>query len=263
MQQPIDSSFYVLNIGDPFFCTFIHGATDKSKRLTLFSQLEDIFKKIDQPWAVLGDFNSLANLNERIGQPVCLQKVVPLRSCLHVYGLKNMKFLGRFFTWNNKQCGDKLVFSKIERILCNERWEDCYPRAKALFLPKRTFDHSPMLIQFFNSMKNPTRFKIFNFWALHENFINIVRQHWSCKVDGTISFQIYSKLITLRRILKAEFHRGPLKSIMDGAEGALHQAQAVLHANPTNPHFAHAKVEAAARFKQVIFLIFSRFPNFN
>ena len=56
--------------------------------------------EVDKPWVVLGDFDCLENLNERIGQTVRLQEVMPLRSCMQDCGWKDMKFSGRFFTWN-------------------------------------------------------------------------------------------------------------------------------------------------------------------
>ena len=61
-------------------------------------------------------------------------------------GLK--KFFGRFYSWNNKQLGDRRVFSKIDRVLCNDVWDDQFPGMEAIFLPKGTFDHSPMVVQF-------------------------------------------------------------------------------------------------------------------
>ena len=102
--------FVIPTIGDPFFCSFIYGANDKNMRLQLFSQLDMLSKDIDKAWVVLGDFNCLANLDERIEQTVRLQEVLPLRSCMQTCGLKDMKYSGRFFTWNNKQCGEKRVF---------------------------------------------------------------------------------------------------------------------------------------------------------
>ena len=64
--------FVILTMGDPFFYTFIHGASEKNARLQLFSQLKLISKGIDMAWVVLGDFYCLANLDERLGQTVRL-----------------------------------------------------------------------------------------------------------------------------------------------------------------------------------------------
>lgn len=50
----------------PHFCsTFVYGSTDRNERLELFRQLHDISRTISSPWLVLGDFNTVANFNER------------------------------------------------------------------------------------------------------------------------------------------------------------------------------------------------------
>ena len=140
--------------------------------------------------------------------------------------------------------------SKINRILCNELWDDCYPRAEALFLPERTFNHSPMVISFFPFVKRPFRFQFCNLWAHRKSFLGVVEKQWSCVVEGTLSFQIQSKLNALKRLLKAEFHNGYVKASMDAAEIELHPAQAVLHDHLGNSLFASLEVEAVAKFKQ-------------
>ena len=83
----------------------------------MFSQLEELAAKIHKAWIVLGDFNCLANLNERHGQPVCMNEILPLRSCMQTCGLDNMKYSGRFFTWNNKRNEEKRALSKIDSVM--------------------------------------------------------------------------------------------------------------------------------------------------
>lgn len=108
----------------PFFCTFIYEATEKNDCLHLFSQLESISKDIDKPWIALGDFNCIANFNKRIGQVVRMQEIMSLGNFMSSYGLTDMKFYGRFYSWNNKQLGDRRVFSKIDKVLGNDVWVD-------------------------------------------------------------------------------------------------------------------------------------------
>lgn len=65
----------------------------------------------------MGDFNCTANFDERRGQPVRLHEIHPLRDYLMDYGVHDLHYNGRFFTWTNKQVGDKRVMSKIDRVL--------------------------------------------------------------------------------------------------------------------------------------------------
>ena len=83
-------------VGVPFHCTFLYAATDKNLRMHLFSMLNLIAKNVSGPWIVAGDFNCIANLIERLGQVVCLSKVLPLRKCMNTCDLHDMKITGRF-----------------------------------------------------------------------------------------------------------------------------------------------------------------------
>lgn len=90
------------NIGEKFHCTFIYGATEKKWRANLFAELENIKRHIDGLWLVLGDFNCIAKLDERIGQTPRNLEIVPLRRCVETCGIYDLKSTGRFFTWSKK-----------------------------------------------------------------------------------------------------------------------------------------------------------------
>ena len=139
----------VTTLGKSFHCSFVYAVTDKKERTDLFGMLETLAQSASGPWMVIGDLNCVANINERIGQPVRISEVLPLRRCMDHCDLHDMKSTGRLYTWNNKQFGGKRVFSKIDRSLCNSSWEDQFPIAEASFLPEEEFDHSPILIHFF------------------------------------------------------------------------------------------------------------------
>lgn len=64
-------------------------------------------------------------------------------------GLEELKATGRFFTWTNKQGGNRRVLSKIDRVLGNEIWADLFPNSEVIFLPEEKFDHTPMVLRTF------------------------------------------------------------------------------------------------------------------
>src|SRR5687768_16406016 len=108
--------------GPYFSCTFVYGSSFKHERCDIFQQLENLATQWQGPWIVLGDFNCIANFNERIRQPMKLYEIFPLRTCIHQCGIHDMKSTGHFYTWNNKQEGGKRVFSRIHKALCNAHW---------------------------------------------------------------------------------------------------------------------------------------------
>ena len=89
-------------VGQIFHCSFVYGASDKKGREDLFAQLESVKMHIDGPWLIMGDFNCIVDLNERIGQRPRNHEVEPLRRCMETCEIHDLKSTGRFFTWTNK-----------------------------------------------------------------------------------------------------------------------------------------------------------------
>ena len=89
--------------GDKFSSSFVYGASGKKGREYLFTQLESIKNNIVGPWLRKGDFNCIANINERIGQRPHSSELDPLRSCMETCEVHDLKRTRRFFTWTNKQ----------------------------------------------------------------------------------------------------------------------------------------------------------------
>lgn len=59
---------------------------------------------------------------------------------------------GPFFTWSNKQEGINQVFSKIDRILCNDDRIHIMGNTSATFLTEGISDHCPCVIKLDNTM---------------------------------------------------------------------------------------------------------------
>lgn len=60
------------------------------------------------PWVVLGDFNALSRVKDRIGSMMRVAEIRPVMESLIECGLVDMKANGRPYTWSNKQEGDTL-----------------------------------------------------------------------------------------------------------------------------------------------------------
>ena len=89
--------------GENFSFSFVYGANDKKGREDLFNKLESIKNNNVGLWLLMGDFNCIANINERIGQRPHSSELDPLRSCMETCEVHDLKSTRRFFTWTNKQ----------------------------------------------------------------------------------------------------------------------------------------------------------------
>lgn len=97
----------------------------------------------------MGDFNAICSMEERIGAPMRMSEVLPLRNCMRLCNLEDIKSSGRYFTWNNKQLEDARVYSKIDRVIATQEWMDMFGEAEAIFMPEGNFDHTPILLRMF------------------------------------------------------------------------------------------------------------------
>ena len=126
---------------------------------------------MNSPWIILGDFNCVANFDERHGQPVRLHEIKPFRECLDWCGMHDLHE-GHFFTWSNKQAGQSQVMSKIDRVLGNDLWEEALLTTTVVFLLEGLFDHSPMVVSFMTIAGGKKPFRFFNFQVTRVDFLD-------------------------------------------------------------------------------------------
>lgn len=152
-----------------FTCTFIYGYNDRHGKMELWSCLREIADKMGTPCILLGDFNALSDVEDRVGATVRYAEIAPMLECLKFYKLFDVKANRRHFTWNNKQEGDQRALSCIDRVLSNGEWLDTYDMTEVVNLPKGNFNHSPMIVCAYNevSQKDHLNFTIYGVTILH------------------------------------------------------------------------------------------------
>ncbi|KAM3337939.1 hypothetical protein P3S68_032264 [Capsicum galapagoense] len=95
-----------------FYVTFVYGYNDHALRRELWQYLVQISGATTAAWAVIGDFNNVLSREERVGRPVTLAKTWEFKQCVGPCSLQDLKSIGPYFTWNNKQevgCIAKLI----------------------------------------------------------------------------------------------------------------------------------------------------------
>lgn len=93
--------------GEGFNCTSVYGFNDGHDREDLWSNLKQIASGVSSPWVLMGDFNALNNVEDRVGAAVRHGEIAPMLEFLNQCRLFDVKITRKRFTWNNKQEGDK------------------------------------------------------------------------------------------------------------------------------------------------------------
>ncbi|XP_058223086.1 uncharacterized protein LOC131332805 [Rhododendron vialii] len=106
-----------------FLVTMVYGANSNLDRRSLWHSL--IQFRNSSPWVVLGDFNAIRHLKEKVGRGEgCYIQLSPhmddINHCLFASELDDLRFIGCLFTWSNKQVPPHFVATKLDRVLVNE-----------------------------------------------------------------------------------------------------------------------------------------------
>lgn len=93
--------------------------------------------------------------------------MIDMVDCLEYCHLVDVKSSGRYFTWNNKQEGERRVFSGIDRVLANLEWIDILCEAEITFMPEGNFDQTLALLSIYPDIGKKTPFRFHNMWCTH------------------------------------------------------------------------------------------------
>ncbi|XP_056694959.1 uncharacterized protein [Spinacia oleracea] len=259
--QLIHCSITPRNTYNSFFCTFVYGLNTAMEREALWSSLTELATAGgNKAWIIMGDFNAVMEMEDRIGSAVRITEIQPMRQCMNSCQLTTVKTVGRHYTWNNKQDGTDRVFTRIDRVLANYAWDSNFENAEATYLPEEEFDHCPMLLSTYKEESQRRPFRFFNMWTTSPKFTEIVADNWKKYVYGCPMFRIFQKLRWIKADLKLLNKSGFSEVEADyfKARELLTIAQSHLHADPTNNTLATNEKACADNYRktQAVFASF-------
>ena len=147
---------------------------------------------MEDPWCVLGDFNTMLRVGERFGGvDVTDRETRDFASCLHQSGLEEFPFEGAFFTWTNKT-----VWSRIDRAFHNDFWFNCSDYTHVGYKSQGLSDHTPIILSFPQCPKPVSSFQFCEMWTKDRSFKDIVVQGLQKRTRG-------SSLKDLQHVLNA------------------------------------------------------------
>lgn len=135
----------------------------------------------------LGDFNVSLNEDEKLGGlPFEQQEVTDFALFISNCSLMELKFTWSIYTWWNGKIKDECIFKRLDRLLVNTDFLDSIPSSEVHYLIRERSDHA-LLHLICNTegelVKKP--FQFLNFWTKHNNFKEVVRQHWVTDFVGS------------------------------------------------------------------------------
>ncbi|XP_062104006.1 uncharacterized protein LOC133815150 [Humulus lupulus] len=245
---------FVESVGNKasFYVTFLYGFNDEEGRRGLWRDLQEL--SVMDSWIVLGDFNDILSKEERIGNRVRFKSSLDFINCVGACQLEDVKYSGNFFTWSNKQQGEERIYSKIDRVLANQKWLDSFPNAEVFFQNEGLFDHTPAILTVYDvvlSGKKP--FRYFRMWSSHPKSSEMVTKTWQQQVKGTKMYQLVTNLKSLKSIFKEINQLGfsDLHSAVIKAREHLDICQDAMHSDPMNQAMQQQELEARNSYAKV------------
>ncbi|GJV12668.1 reverse transcriptase domain, reverse transcriptase zinc-binding domain protein [Tanacetum coccineum] len=107
---------------------------------------------------------------------------------------------GRKFT---RVSDDGLKFSKLDRFLLNERFNDLWGNLSVVALDGKPSDHCPIVIKDVELDFGPKPFRIFNIWMEEPDFTHVMEEAWKKEVRGSRPYCIFrDKLKNIKASLR-------------------------------------------------------------
>ena len=158
-----------------FFITVVYGMNDAHDREALWNRLSIVSTKTREAWMLVGYFNNVLHLNERLGSAVTLAKVSRFSECMRACGLNEHKIEGPFLHGVISKRGRGEYFLELI-VIANHDWDLKFPHIVAKFLPESVSDHCPCVIRLDKAeVVKPKAFRLFNMWAADDEFLTKVQ----------------------------------------------------------------------------------------
>lgn len=178
--EPISNAFHEMYFkiqvhSALFILIALYASLKFSIRKILWNKLEQILEFINLPWLIMGDFNEIANQNEKFGgRPPNRIKFETFNLFLQKAKLIDLGFSGPKYTWTNCTQDGSLIRTRIDRAHANAEWINLFPETKVYHLPRLRSNHNPILLTTNTpTIKGTKPFRFKPFWMQHQDFIEL------------------------------------------------------------------------------------------
>ncbi|KAK3206923.1 hypothetical protein Dsin_020969 [Dipteronia sinensis] len=168
-------------------------ASVESERNELWEFLLIAQQTFTAPWCVGGDFNTVLEPSERVGEGCDLGSVRRSNSFVLRMGVVDLPLHGCSFTWSNNRAKEGWV--RLDRFLISPYILSWFPNLRQKGLPRSLSDHNAILIGDSTLDWRPCPFCFYNWWLEDNELMKDTLRSWKeCKSGRTKSFKLASKV---------------------------------------------------------------------
>ncbi|KAJ8427211.1 hypothetical protein Cgig2_015423 [Carnegiea gigantea] len=237
-----------LHTNNSFIISVVYGMNTITQRQQLWEDLSDLIPQ-NEAWCVLGDFNAVRCMEERIGgDPVTEYEIQELNSMMENCELQQAPTVGAFYTWTNKK-----IWSRLDRVLINDLWHAIFDYTYIKALPMGISDHSPLLLQFILTPKPRTGFQYCEMWSTQLEFFKIMSAMVPSHPSMTLE-KLYKLLDRIKpQLLRLKAHKfADLQGQQLKARIALEEIQSQLQLQPMDPTIRTIERQAQDHYNKIL-----------
>ncbi|KAM1294906.1 hypothetical protein ACFX1Q_015702 [Malus domestica] len=181
----IDARFKLVDSEGWTRVTWVYGTSYRAEKEAFWGWMHTWFKPSNIPWLCGGDFNEILwDYEKSGGADLNYNRPWFLEEFLNSSELMDMEFKGPPFTWRGMRNG-QLVEERLDRVLSNKLWQECWPNSLVIHEPVIGSDHCPLIIQSQPHGHKPKKvFRFEAFWAKEEKCKEIVESCWRRQYSG-------------------------------------------------------------------------------
>lgn len=124
-----------------------YGSTRYGDKLSFWGELTAWVEDEKLPWMMLGDLNEITEESENFQGRGLRGRHLFLKDFVQQTGAIDLGFVGRRFTWINKQEGSVSIRKRLDRAISYSGWLELFPKATVQHLNMEYSDHLPILLK--------------------------------------------------------------------------------------------------------------------
>lgn len=159
------------------------------------------------------------------------------RRFLYEVELGEIHLTGCLYTWSNERSHPTL--EKIDRFFVSSDWRLLFPHCNLQSLSTLCSDHAPLLLRTDAMFNYKKRFHFKSIWTKFLGFLDVVRQAWSCLLNGADPFKRLDWLLrNTARVLQSWSSRfvGNIRTQLEIAKEVLHRLEIARYHRPLGEH---------------------------
>nr|GEW55686.1 RNA-directed DNA polymerase, eukaryota [Tanacetum cinerariifolium] len=174
---------------------------DAAKRV-LWDYVSSIINRWDGDTIVMGDFNKIRNMGERMGSVFNSRGASEFNSFIDNSGLVEVQLEGFSFTWSHPSAKK---ISKLDPFLVSEGFTSLFPRTSAICLDKHLSDHRPILLREAITDYGASLFRFYHSWFKLNGFDDMVSNTWQSIMldDSNAMIRFKKKLQCMKKAIRS------------------------------------------------------------